>query len=540
MRRILAIALVILVSIMVQAQAQPKLVVGIVVDQMRPDYLGRYQQRFGEDGFNRFLKKGFVVKNMHYNYVPTYTGPGHAAIYTGTTPKYNGIVANDWYRRSWGRSVYCAYDSTCQTVGSKSKAGMMSPRILESTTITDELRMFSNFKSKVVGLSIKDRGAIFPAGHQPNGAYWFDKKTGKLVTSSYYINELPKWATNFNQADLADQYLDKTWNTLYPIETYVESEIDNQPYEYTFRGKDEPTFPYDLKKYRNINGNYGLLPSTPFGNSWLTDAALAAIAGEELGQDDVTDFIAISFSSTDYIGHGFGPHAVETEDTYLRLDQELARLFQFLDEQVGEGQYTVFLTADHGAANVPEYNIKHQMPGGTIDFEVIEKAIETGLDERFGAGDWVLFLDNDQVYLNHELIESKNLEVNVVACEVVKIALQFDEVVRAFTADQVVFGPAHDKIELALHLGYHAKRSGDVLLLMKNGYMAKRKAGTTHGSGYNYDTHVPFMLFGAGVNTGSSYQPAQITDISATLAMLLGIPYPSACIGEPIEGVIEY
>ena len=538
MRNIIALVCVLLVGLTAMSQAKTKLVVGIVVDQMRPDYLGRYQQRFVEDGFNRFLRDGFVVKNMHYNYVPTYTGPGHAAIYTGTTPKYNGIVANDWYRRDWGRAVYCAYDSTCETVGSESKAGMMSPRILESTTITDELLLFTNFQSKVVGLSIKDRGAIFPAGHQPNGAYWYDKETGKLVTSNYYMNELPEWIDTFNQSDLADQYLDETWNTLYPIETYTQSEADYQSYEYVFRGKGEPTFPYDLKKYRNINGNFGLLPSTPFGNSWLTDAAFAAISGERLGQDAITDFIAVSFSSTDYIGHGFGPYAIETEDTYLRLDQELARLFQFLDEQVGEGQYTVFLTADHGAANAPGYNMKHQMSGGMINFEAIENEIETALDMRFGSGDWVLYLDNDQVYLNHETIEEKKMELDEVAQFVVKTALQFDEVTRAFTANQIMFGSAHDKIEQGLNLGYHQKRSGDVLLLMKNGYMAKRSAGTTHGSAYNYDTHVPFMLFGAGVNNGSSMAPASITDISATLAMLLGIPFPSACIGEPIEAVI--
>jgi len=530
----------ILISVaFVQAQDSPKLVVGIVVDQMRQDYLGRYQARFQEDGFNRFLNQGFVAKNMHYDYVPTYTGPGHAAVYTGTTPKYNGIVANDWYRREWGRSVYCAYDSSVSTVGTNTKAGMMSPRILESTTITDELRMFTNFQSKVVGLSIKDRGAIFPAGHEPTGAYWYDKKEGKLITSTYYMDLLPNWVNDFNKADSADMYLDKTWNTLYPIDTYSNSEVDDQSYEYKFKGKKDAMFPYDLKKYRNINGNYGLLATTPFGNSWLTDAALAAIKGEQLGQDEVTDFLAVSYSSTDYIGHAFGPHSVEVEDTYLRLDRELARLFKYLDETVGKGEYIVFLTADHGAANVPSYNVKHRMPGGTVDYKSILKAVKTNLEVKYGEGEWVLHADNDQVYLNHQLIDEKQLEREEVAQSVVKTVLQFDEVANAFTADEITKGPINDRIESGLNYGYHIKRSGDVLLLIKNGYMAERKAGTTHGSGYNYDTHVPFMMFGYEIENGVSYRPVSITDISATLAAILGIPFPSACIGEPILEVLE-
>jgi predicted AlkP superfamily pyrophosphatase or phosphodiesterase len=530
----------ILISVaFVQAQDSPKLVVGIVVDQMRPDYLGRYQARFQEDGFNRFLNQGFVAKNMHYDYVPTYTGPGHAAVYTGTTPKYNGIIANDWYRREWGRSIYCAYDSSVNTVGTNTKAGMMSPKILESTTITDELRMFTNFQSKVVGLSIKDRGAIFPAGHKPTGAYWFDKKEGKLITSTYYMESLPNWVSDFNKIDSADMYLDKTWNTLYPIDSYVNSEADDQPYEYRLKGKKDATFPYDLKKYRNINGNYELLATSPFGNSWLTDAALAAIQGEQLGKDEVTDFLAISYSSTDYIGHAFGPHSIEVEDTYLRLDLELARLFKYLDETVGKGEYIAFLTADHGVANTPHYNIKHRMPGGTVDYEAIMQAVKANLKQKYGDGKWVLDADNDQLYLNHQLIDDNQLDREEVAQSVVKTVLQFDEVANAFTASEITKGSINDRIELGLNYGYHPKRSGDVLLLIKNGYMSMREIGTTHGSGYNYDTHVPFMMFGYEIENRVSYRPVSITDISATLAAILGIPFPSACIGEPILEVLE-
>jgi hypothetical protein len=395
----------------------------------------------------------------------------------------------------------------------------------------------TNFRGKVVGVSIKDRGAIFPAGHQPNGAYWYDKSAGKLITSTYYREALPRWVDTFNAKELADDLLNQTWETLYPIDTYLASEEDEQTYEFRFRARESSGFPYDLKKYRNINGNYGMLPSTPFGNSWVLEAGIAAIEGEGLGADATTDFLALSFSSTDYIGHGFGPRAIETEDTYLRLDQDLARLLNYLDNEVGKGEYVVFLTADHGASDIPEFSQKHGFPGGEIPFKMLQRELDTALAETFGSGKWVLYLDNEQVYLNHDLIKERGVDYDKISGVVVDFFLNVPGIANVFTAEEMRSFHKVDITEKALDQGFNVKRSGDILLVADPGYMNKRKSGTTHGTGYAYDTHVPFLLYGKSVPQGTSVKRYSITDISPTLSMLLNIGLPSAATGDVIEEV---
>ncbi len=537
MKKLLVLLCLFTGTILHGQESRPKLVIGIVVDQMRQDYLYRYASRFSDSGFLRLVNNGFMAKNMHYNYIPTYTGPGHAAIYTGTTPKYNGIVGNNWYSRKEGKQVYCAFDNSSTTVGNAGNAGKMSPHRLKSSTITDELKLATNFSSKVVGISIKDRGAIFPAGHTPNGAYWYDKSTGKLITSSYYQAELPKWVRDYNAKNKADAWLNQTWNTLYPIETYTASEDDDQEYEFKFREKKDSSFPYDLKKYRNINGNFGMLATTPFGNTWVVDAGLSAIEGEELGQDSITDFLALSFSSTDYIGHAFGPRSIETEDTYLRLDREISRLLAYLDEKIGEGEYLVFLTADHGAADNPGFARKHHLQGGEFHYKAIKSELDSALNIRFGEGDWVLYLDNDQVYLNHTLIDQSELRRETVANFVVEFFLEQPGIANAVSASDLRLHHKIDYIEKAMEQGFNVKRSGDVLLMLNPGYMNKRKVGTTHGTGYAYDTHVPFLLYGKSVPKGTSVKRYAITDIAPTLSVLLNIGFPSSTTGNAIEDV---
>ena len=334
---------------------RPKLVVGIVVDQMRYDYLTRFYNKYGDGGFKRMMNEGFNCKNNHFNYIPTYTGPGHASIYTGTTPKYHGIIANDWYDKELKKSVYCTEDDSVQSVGTSSSAGQMSPQRMKTTTFGDENRLFTQMRGKTIGVSIKDRASILPAGHTANAAYWFQgKNEGNWISSTFYIKELPKWVTNFNKKHSVDSYL-KEWNTLYNITTYTESGSDLNNFEGGFKGKETATFPYDLATLKNENGGYDILKSTAFGNSLTTDFAIAAINGEQLGSDDITDVLTVSFSCTDYVGHNFGVNSKEIEDTYLRLDLDLERLFKSLDDQVGKGNYTVFLTADHAAVNVPAY-----------------------------------------------------------------------------------------------------------------------------------------------------------------------------------------
>ncbi len=299
----------------------PKLVLGIVVDQMRYDYIYRFWNKYGNGGFKRLVNEGFFCRNTHYNYMPTYTAPGHASIYTGTTPAVHGIVGNNWFVKEENKSTYCTDDKTVKTVGSTSAAGEMSPANMWSSAITDELRLVSNFQSKVIGISLKDRSSILPAGHLANAAYWFDSQNGAFITSTHYMQDLPSWAAKFNAQDKAKEYLSKSWTTLLPVQQYTESLPDDNPFEGLFKGEQKPVFPHNLPEIFKQDG-YEAIRYTPFGNSMVTDFALTAILAEKLGKGAATDFLAISYSSTDYIGHRYGPRAIELEDTYLRLDED--------------------------------------------------------------------------------------------------------------------------------------------------------------------------------------------------------------------------
>lgn len=532
MKKLLSL-LAISISFLATSQQNPKLVVGIVVDQMRQDYLLRFDEKFGNDGFKRLLNEGYQFKNAHYNYVPTYTAPGHASIYTGTTPSNHGIIGNDWYSRVKSLSVYCVSDTEVSTVGGSLRSGMMSPKNLLASTITDELLLTSNFRSKVVGISIKDRGSILPAGHNPTGAFWFDSKTGNFVTSTYYTDTLPKWIETFNQKKLASKYLDQTWNTLLPINQYTESTPDNVEYERAW-GKETPTFPYDLKKLVSKNG-MEQIKSTPFGNSIILDLALESIKSEKLGKGDFTDFLAVSFSSTDYVGHSYGPNSIELEDTYLRLDLEIARLLSYLDNNFGD-DYLVFLTADHGVSNVPLFLIDKKMPAGYTNGKEAKDAIEAFMNEQYGDNDWVLSVSNDQVFLDRNLIKENGLDLESVQNVLRDFLMTFERVTDAYTGYDLAKRSATSDPKTLIENGYNTKMSGDVAVRHKPGYIDQGygKAGTTHGSGYTYDTHVPILFFGQGVSKGSSVRKVSITDIAPSLSMLLNISLPNSSTGSPL------
>ncbi|WP_340152275.1 alkaline phosphatase PafA [uncultured Marivirga sp.] len=523
-----------------QKVSKPKLVVGIVIDQLRHDYFERYADNFGEDGFKRLISQGFYNHNTHYNYIPTFTGPGHASVYTGTTPATHGIIANNWYDKNIRTSVYCAEDTSVYTIGSTSDAGLMSPHRMLSTTITDELGLATNFKSKVVGISIKDRGSILPAGHNPTGSFWYDKSNGHFVSSSYYEQEeLPSWLKTFNNRNLADEYLNQTWSLSMPLEQYTQSTSDDMPYEMTVRGKDKPVFPYNLKKLRAENGNFALLPNTAFGNTILADLAIATMKGEEMGKDEVTDFLALSFSSTDYIGHGFGPRSVEVQDTYIKLDQEITRLFEHLDQEVGKGNYLIFVTSDHGCAEVPEYLQANKIPADHYDGKAYIKNMENALNEKFGAVEWIEDFSNEQFFLNHDLIKEKKVDLDAIRKFIVKESLKLEGVAEAYSASDMQGTEFTEHKASALQMGYNFKRSGDVLLILEPGWFYQTRSATTHGTGYAYDTHVPLIWYGSGIQRGKSYKRQNIDDIAVTLAHILGTSLPSGATGDPILDVLK-
>lgn len=516
--------------------ARPKLVVGIVVDQMRWDYLYRFYSRYQNGGFKRMLNEGFTCENTDVDYLPTFTAPGHSCVYTGSVPSIHGIAGNDFIVQATGKSMYCTEDSTVNTVGSSSKAGQMSPRNLQASTITDELKLATNFRSKVIGIAIKDRGGILPAGHAADAAYWFDDASGNWITSTYYMNDLPAWVKTFNGQKLAEKYLKQDWNTLYPVNTYVQSSPDNSPkYEGKFSGTDAPVFP--IKTSQLYKGNAGMIRSTPYGNSFTLDMAKAAVTNEQLGKNVVTDFLAVSLSSTDYVGHQFGPNAVETEDTYLRLDKDLAAFFTFLDGQVGKGNYTVFLTADHAAAHNPTFLTDHKIPGGNWNEGATE--LNKFLKDKYKADKIVLSLSNYQVNFNYKVINDNKLNEEELKADCIKFLQKDPDVLYAVDMTKAALAniPAHLR-ERVIN-GYSKERSGVIQIMLKPGYFSGGRTGTTHGTWAPFDAHIPLVFMGWGVKHGSLARQTHMTDISATVASLLHIQQPNGCIGQPIPELMS-
>jgi predicted AlkP superfamily pyrophosphatase or phosphodiesterase len=519
--------------------SKPKLVVGIVVDQMRYDYIFRYWDKLSEGGFKRLVNKGFFCKNTNYNYVPTYTGPGHTSIYTGTFPAVHGIIANEWYDKKWQTMLYCTDDKTVSSVGGSSKAGKMSPQNMLVTTIGDELRLHTLQQSKVIGLSLKDRSSILPAGHSANAAYWLDDSTGNFISSTHYMNALPGWLNEFNAKKPVTSYLQKGWNTLLPIEKYTESTADNMPYESAPNKKEPAVFPYEYSAQIAAN-NYDMIRYTPYGNSITKDLAIAALKAEQLGKGKYTDMLCISFSSTDYVGHKYGPKSVEIEDVYLRLDQDLQELFKALDTEIGAGNYLLFLTADHGAAEVPAYLQQQKIPAGLVDDKLLEMDLKEALKKEYGDP-LVLNMSNQQVFLNHKVINEKKLSLQEVQKKVAYLLLNMDGIAETYAAEDIkIQSYTGNTFKALLQNGYNFKRSGDVLFRYPVAYFeAYMKKGTTHGAEFSYDTHVPLLFYGWGIKSGSTVETVNITDIAPTVCSLLNIPFTNGCTGKPIKAIVD-
>jgi len=518
---------------------KPKLVVGIVVDQMRYDYLTRFWDQFGEEGFKRLVNNGFNFNNNHFNYVPTYTGPGHASVFTGTTPEYHGIIGNGWFDKFSNESVYCAGDATVEPVGTESGAGKMSPHRMKSTSFADENRLYTQLKGKTIGIALKDRGAILPAGHTANAAYWFHgKDEAKWITSSFYMDELPKWVKNFNDSNKANSYL-KMWEPLKDIKSYTQSGLDENNFEFGFDGKETATFPYDLKALAPGNGQFDLIKATPFGNDLTADFAKAAIKGEALGQDDITDVLTLSFSSTDYVGHNFGVNSKEIQDTYMRLDLALADFLKYLDKTVGEGEYTVFLTADHGGVDVPAYLASRKIPSGYFDDVAMNKMVEDFLKDEFKVDDLIQNISNSQIFLDYEVMNDEDLDAREVEQKIAHYLLQQQSISRVYTREQLQAGNFTKGLSSLVQNGFNQERSGDVVFVLDPAYIIYPEKGTTHGSGFIYDTHVPLIFFGKGIKQGSSLEYSVIPDIAPTISALLGISFPDASTGRPLIQVLE-
>ncbi len=512
---------------------RPKLVVGIVVDQMRWDYLYRYASRYGEGGFKRLLNEGYSFENTRLPYIPSVTAIGHTCIYTGSVPSLHGIAGNNFMKD--GKVVYCTDDSSVRPVGSDGKAGLMSPNNLWVTTVGDELRIATNNRSKVVGVALKDRASILPAGHNPSGAYWFDNESGRFITSTYYRKDLPRWVTTFNDRKLPEKYLSSEWNTLYPKDTYKESTADHTAYEEELHKGVKPTLPLNLPALYKRYG-YGVIRNTPFGNNLTFDMAKAAIEGEQLGQGKETDFLAVSCSSTDYIGHQVGTHAVETEDTYLRLDKSLADFFTYLDNKVGKGNYLVFLSADHGAMNNSTYLKDQRIPAGEWNEKNAKQLVDNALKAKYpSAGNLVKTVMNYQVFFDTQKIDSLGLDYSAIKALAVETLCKKDPMV-LYACDQEKASEASipEEVKYRIINGYNRERSGGVQVITKPGFYDGSAQGTTHGMWNPYDTHIPLVFMGWHIPHGASTKEVHMTDIAPTVAALLHIQAPSGCVGQPL------
>jgi predicted AlkP superfamily pyrophosphatase or phosphodiesterase len=518
---------------------RPRLVVGIVVDQMRWDYLYRYYNRYSEGGFKRLLKEGFSCENAYINYLPSTTAAGHSCIYTGSVPSVSGIAGNDWTDQLTGARVYCTNDSTVSPVGvTSSSDGKMSPRNLLVSTITDELRMATNFQSRVVGVSLKDRAAILPAGHTANAAYWLDDESGYFISSTYYMNKLPLEVERYNQGKKIGQYLSKDWNTLYPIGTYLESDPDNEPYEGNLPVETAPVFPHHIQAA--YLKNHTAFRTTPFGNSITLDFAKTIMDAYHLGQGSATDFLTINCASTDYVGHMFGPNSIEMEDVYLRLDLDLADFFASLDAKIGRGQYLVFLTADHGVAHAVGYSKKNRIPADFFSSKEIVDNLNQLIQEKFGIAKAIRSAQNYQINFDLGKITAAHADFEGIKKLVTDYLKMQPGVGYAVDMDRIGESPIPDEIKKMIINGYHYKRSGQVQVIFQPGWLEiYSRTGTTHGVWNPYDTHIPLIFMGWDIHPGASAALVHMTDITPTLATLLHIQAPNGNLGTPIVDLLS-
>lgn len=509
---------------------RPKLVVGLVVDQMRWDYLYRFNENYGKDGFARLLREGFSNENTMVPYVPTYTAPGHTCIYTGSVPSIHGIVGNDWFDANTKKNMYCAQDTSVNTVGSSSVLGKMSPRNMLTTTVTDELRLATNFKSKVFGVSLKDRGAILPAGHSANAAYWYDDTNGRWISSTYYQQELPAWLVNYNSKDWVEKAMTKDWNLLLPIGKYGQSTSDDKPYEGKLPEEKSPVFPHMLSQIKKAR--YSAFKYTPFAATYTFNMAKEIITQEKMGTSDITDMITVSISSTDYAGHAFGPNSMEVEDTYLRLDRDIADFLHFLDAKIGKGNYLLFLTADHAGAHVPGFAKEHNIPAGNYSSGTLSKQLKEVLVEKFGSDTMVIKIQNNQVYLNKPFFSGESRLVSVVKKTIIQFLNDQPFIFFAFNNKDIATATIPQPIKERLMNGYNPKRSGQIGYVLLPGYISGGSTGTTHGAWNPYDAHIPLVWFGTGIKPGRTTTETYMTDIAPTLSALLKIQMPNGSVGK--------
>ena len=518
---------------------KPKLIIGIIIDQMRYDFIYRLWDKFDNNGFKRLINEGAFCKNAKYNYPITKYIISYATIATGSNPSMHGIISEDWYAPLYNRVINCIKDSTVSTLGGYYESGKYSPVKLLSSTITDELKISNKKKSKVISISMDPGPAVLSAGLIGNAAYWFDTETSNWITSSYYMKDIPLWITEFNRKKLPDVYLDRNWETLLPIQEYGDSTMDAGKYETGFHGL--KVFPYDLKKLSSGHDkkNYALLKTTPFANTLVKDFAISAIVNEQLGKDDFTDMLYISFSSTEYINQSFGLNSVEMEDAYLRLDRDIKHLLDFIDGYLGKGNVLIFLTSSHGSSYNPQYLTDMGISKSFFNSSQAMALLKSYLNATYGTGDRIKHNSNLQIYLNDDLIKKSKLSTEAFQNDVVEFMMQFTGVVNVLSGKTIQNSSFSGDIFKKVQNLYNQKRSGDIVIILEPGCLEKKGLDINYSSPYNDDTHVPLIWYGWKIKNQTISRKIDMTDIAPTLSQILDISIPNACQGEPIMELFE-
>jgi predicted AlkP superfamily pyrophosphatase or phosphodiesterase len=516
---------------------KPRLIVGIVVTQFRHDYISRYWDKFGDDGFRRLINRGTYCKNTGYNYLISDKGVGIASIVTGTNPSNHGIVGENWYSDLKGKVIPSIFDESVKTIGGPYESGQYSPHQLLSTTFSDELNLSNNFKSKVIGVSLEPISSVFSAGHTATAAYWFDTENGNFITSNYYMDSLPSWVNDFNAKKIPDTYIEKTWLPILLLESYTESLPDKNDYE---QGFDKQTvFPYEVKQIARIfdrKENYKVLNSTPYGDNLVKDFAIQAIVNENLGGDDNTDILFLNFTALEQIGNLFGVLSVEVEDEVLRLDKEIAHLLNFIDETVGTENTLVYFTAEHGLAYNPEYLESKSIPSGYFNSGSAISLLSSYMNNYYGKGDWIKLYHAQQIYLNRTLIESAKLSLSDVQENAANLMLQFQGVQNTLTSTSLTKTNYVEGTFRKIQNGYNQKRSGDIIINLANGYVEKQGRDVVS---FGTDTRVPLIWYGWKIGRRTVITPVDLIDIAPTISVLLDISYPNSNTGIPIGEVID-
>lgn len=519
---------------------KPKLIVEIIVSQMRYDYVHRYWDKFGEDGFKMLVNEGAFCKNAKYNYLLTQSYPGIATISTGANPMVHGIIANKWYNKSSNSQVDAVADDKMNTIGGSFFSGKFSPKQITTSTFGDELGLYDPL-SKVVGISLDAGSAILSTGHNPTGSYWFDAEKGNWVSSSFFMSDLPAWADTFNTKKFAKLYAEREWSASKPLNTYDEADTNKvKAPEVKKKLKDKLKSMIDgVIQKKNPTLSYAPMLESPYGNLLTKDFAIASIVGENLGSDEHTDLLALTFSVNRNIGLKYGPQSIEVEDTYIKLDKELAHFLKFIKETIGRENVLVVLTSDQGIASTPAYLEKSKIPGGYFDPNKAMALLGSYLKAIYGQGNWVTGYYEKQIYLNRRIIEDSNLKLADVQQKIADFMLEFSGVANAITSSTLQSSNFTSGIFEKFQNSYNPRRSGDIIINLEPGWVESNGTVTSGNSAYSYDVHVPLIWYGWKIKRRSILSPIDMTDVSPTLSTMLGITWPNGATGTPIRELIE-